>query len=139
MEFSLFIFMAIVFWGLAPIFGKLGLKKLDPILALTIRTFVIALIMLVICVMTGRVSDIGNVEIKDVMFIGAEGIFASILGHFAYYYALKLGDVSRVSPLIAAYPAVTVLAAFLVLGEKLTVNKVLGLAAVIFGIVLMRK
>jgi transporter family protein len=138
-EFSLFIAMAVIFWGLAPIFSKLGLKKLDPMLALTIRTLVIAVIMLVVCAVTGKIADIGHVRSKDILLISAEGIFAAILGQFAYYAALKLGDASKVAPLVAVYPAVTVLAAILFLGEKLTWNKVTGLVIIIVGIFIIKK
>lgn len=34
--------LAMLLWGLAPILGKLGLVRLDPYTALTIRTVVIA-------------------------------------------------------------------------------------------------
>ena len=32
------------FWGIAPIFGKIGLAKINPYLALAIRSFIISFI-----------------------------------------------------------------------------------------------
>jgi transporter family protein len=84
-------------------------------------------------------SQLPAFTVKEVLFIGAEGIFASLLGHFCYYYALKLGDVTRVSPILAAAPVITVIAAVLLLGEKLTLNKLAGIAAVILGVLLLKK
>lgn len=138
MEFAFFILLTIIFWGIAPIFAKVGLVKVEPIVGLAIRTFVISIILLVICLVTGKFASIGQVSMRDILFISAEGICASLLGHFAYYYSLKLGDVTKVSPLLAAYPVITVLAAILFLGEKLTWNKFAGLIIIIFGVILVK-
>lgn len=139
MGFFTFILLTIIFWGIAPIFGKIGLVKVEPVVGLAIRTFVISSILLVFCLFTGKLSNFNQVTYKDVFFIGAEGIFASLLGHFAYYYALKLGDVSKVSPLLATYPVVTVFTAILFLGEKFTWNKFVGLIAIIAGVILVKR
>lgn len=53
------------------------------------------------------------------------------------FLALGTGDVSRVVPIGAAYPAVTVLAAALLLDEPLTTVRVAGTALVILGVVLV--
>lgn len=139
MGFYTFVLLTIIFWGIAPIFGKIGLVKVEPIVGLAIRTFIISIILLIFCLFTGKFSSFNQVTYKDALFLGAEGIFASLLGHLAYYYALKLGDVSKVSPLLAAYPAVTVLAAILFLGEKFTWNKFVGLIAIIAGVILVKR
>jgi len=139
MGFLTFVILTIIFWGIAPIFGKIGLVKVEPIVGLAIRTFIISIILLVICLVTGKFTSFNQVTMRDVLFIGAEGICASLLGHFAYYYALKLGDVSKVSPLLAAYPVVTVFAAILFLGEKFTWNKFVGLITIIAGVILVKR
>ena len=69
----------------------------------------------------------------------AGGICAALLGHLAYYYALKLGDVSLVSPVIAAFPVVTVLLAFLLLGEKYTPGKLMGTLLIVLGVFVINK
>lgn len=139
MDFMFFIALTILFWGLAPIFGKIGLVNVEPLVGLAIRTLVIGLILAAVCILTGKISQIAQVSPRDIFFIGAEGICASLLGHLAYYYSLKLGDVSTVFPLLAAYPAVTVLLAVLLLGEQFTWNKFLGVAAIIIGVILVRR
>lgn len=139
MGFLTFVILTIIFWGIAPIFGKIGLTKVEPIVGLAIRTFIISIILLVFCLVTGKFSSFSQVTVRDVLFIGAEGICASLLGHFAYYYALKLGDVSKVSPLLASYPVVTVLVAILFLGEKFTWNKLVGLITIIAGVILVKR
>ncbi|MCL4424521.1 MAG: EamA family transporter [Firmicutes bacterium] len=60
-------------------------------------------------------------------------------GHLAYYYALKSGEASRVTPVTAAYPVVTVLLVCLLLGEKLTWSKVVGVLLIVAGVILLKK
>jgi len=126
------------FWGIAPIFGKLGLAKINPFLALAIRSFVIAFIMLIIVAIRGDFKELAGLQLKSVSFIAIEGIFASLIGHFAYYYALKLGETSRVVPIASAFPIITIAAAAIFLTEKMTLLKGAGAALILAGIFLMR-
>lgn len=130
--------IAMVFWGIAPIFGKLGLGEVQPLVALTIRSVLISLILLVAVTVTGQWSSLSEVPAKSVMFIGIEGICAALLGQLAYYFALKFGDVGTVSPLVAAFPLIAMLLGVLFLGEKMTFYKVLASVFIVFGIVLIK-
>ncbi|KUO75855.1 MAG: hypothetical protein APF81_05340 [Desulfosporosinus sp. BRH_c37] len=139
MGFFTFVILTIMFWGIAPVFGKIGIQNVDPLLGLAIRSFIVSIILLATCLLTGKFASVGQVAFKDVLFIGAEGIIASLLGQFAYYYALKLGDISKVAPMFATYPAVTVIVAILFLGEKFTWNKFIGLITIIVGVILVKR
>jgi len=128
----------LLFWGIAPVFGKLGVAKVNPYTALAVRSFIIALIMLVIVLIRGDFKEFASLDLRSVTFIGLEGIFASLIGHFTYYYALKLGDASRVVPIVSAYSLITILAAVIFLSEKMTVYKGAGALLVIAGVFLLR-
>jgi len=130
--------ITMIFWGAAPIFGKIGLTKINPYIALAIRSFIVALIMLIIISIRGDFRELIKVDLKSVAFIGLEGIFASLIGHFAYYYALKLGETSKIVPITSAFPLITVLIAIIFLSEKITLFKGSGILLIIAGIVLLR-
>lgn len=130
--------ITLVFWGAAPIFGKIGLTKLNPYIALAIRSFVVAIIMLIIISVRGDFRELIKVDLKSVAFIGLEGVLASLIGHFAYYYALKLGETSKVVPITSAFPLITVLIAVIFLAEKITVFKGSGILLILAGIILLR-
>jgi bacterial/archaeal transporter family protein len=53
------------------------------------------------------------------------------------FLALSIGDASRVVPAAAAYPAVTVIAAAILLNESLTIPRVAGTAIVVTGVILI--
>ena len=127
-----------LFWGLAPIFGKLGLASVNPLSALTIRSLVISAILLVIAVWTGQWKSLLQIAPREASFLALEGICAALLGQLAYYYALKFGDVSQVTPVVAAFPVVALLLAFAVLGEQITATKIVAAILITTGIVLLR-
>lgn len=139
MKSFFFALVGAALWGLAPILGKLGLVAVEPTLALSLRTFLISIILLIWFIFTGQWTNLTNLPTKSLLFLAGEGILASLLGHLAYYYALKYGEASRVSPVMASYPLLTVFLAVLLLGEKFSWYKVAGALLVLGGVVLLKK
>jgi transporter family protein len=132
-----YILIAIVFWGLAPIFGKLGLEKIDPLLAISIRTLGLATIIMLVLAFSGRWRELGGVDTRSGALIIVEGIFAGLLAHFAYYFALRAGEVSRTVLLVRGAPIITVLLGIILFGEKLSLTELSGMVLIIAGSVLM--
>ncbi|MCL4386737.1 MAG: EamA family transporter [Actinobacteria bacterium] len=130
--------ITMIFWGAAPIFGKIGLTKINPYMALAIRSFIVSLILLIILLIRGDIRELVKVDLKSIAFIGIEGIFAALIGQFAYYYALKLGETSKIVPIASAFPLITLLIAVIFLSEKITIIKSSGILLIIAGIILLR-
>ncbi len=124
--------------GLAPIFGKFGLKNVDPAVALSIRSFFISAIMLGWLMLNRDINPVTNISSGGWIFIALEGLCAALLGQLFYYYALKSGDASMVVPLIASFPLFTFIIASIFLGDKVTLTKIAGLGLIIMGVVLIR-
>jgi transporter family protein len=70
--------------------------------------------------------------------LATEGILASLIGHFAYYWAQKTGDLSRVVPVAAAAPLITVLLAWMVLSETPHWRHGVGAALIFAGAALIK-
>lgn len=134
-----FALLAMLCWGIGPIFSKLGLTKIEPFTALTIRMVAVAGIMILAGLITGKFSAVAQVNWKAASFIIGEGILAALLGQLAYYYAIKGGEVSLVSPLVAAFPLVTVMLAILFLGENPSVHKIVGAMLITAGVVIIQR
>ena len=132
-----YLLLAVVFWGIAPIFGKLGLEKVDPVLAISLRSFGISVILFLVLVFSGRLEGFWEMDRRSGGLILAEGICAGLLGHFAYYSALKAGEVSYTVLLARSAPIVTVVLSYLVLGERLSGLQLGGIALILAGSVLM--
>lgn len=130
--------VAMVFWGVSPIFGKLGLGSMQPLAALTIRSLVVSGILLITVTAFGQWGNVAEVTAKGATYIALEGICAALLGQLAYYYALKFGEVGRVSPIVAAFPLVALFLGIIFLGEKVTFYKVAAALLIVTGIVLLK-
>jgi len=125
-------------WGAAPIFGKLGVAKADPLAGLTFRTTVVAALLLPTLLLSGKLGDLTRLTHPQMLCLAAEGVLASLIGHFAYYFALKLGNPASITPIAAAFPLVTVA---LLWGSRLQhVNwgHGLGAALIIAGVLVMK-
>jgi len=136
--FLAFALSASLLWGVAPIFGKLGLRTADPATALLVRTLGVAVIMTAWALASGAFSRVAALGWRPVVFLLAEGVLASLAGHFVYLYALKLAEAGRVVPVAATYPLFTVAVAAVFLGESLTWQKVLGALLVAAGVWLLK-
>jgi transporter family protein len=130
--------VAIFFWGLGPILAKLGLTTVAPVPALTIRSVGVALTLLVVLAVRGGIGELRAVDPKAAMYLLADGLTGSLLAHLAYYYALSLGQASKVVPVSAAYPVLGLILAALILGEKLTLGRIAGSLLIVLGVLVVR-
>lgn len=124
-------------WGLAPIFGKLGLAGVNAVTALSLRTFIAALMVLGWVVMNKTYHDFGNMPPLFWIFIAIEAILATLVGDLAYFVALKYGNVNQVSLVMACAPVVTLLSSYFFLGEMVSVYQVIGALLITAGLTLV--
>lgn len=127
-----------VLWGIAPLLEKLGLVKLDPALAVAVRSFSISLCMFIYLVGSGRLPELRTVDTHSLLWLAGSGICAGLFGHVTYFYALKFGEASRIVPMVGSFPLFTVLLAILLFGESLTWTKFVGAVLIIAGLALLK-
>ena len=73
------------------------------------------------------------------MALGGSGLIAGVLGMFTYFSLLKGGEASKIVPLTAAYPLVTALLSLVILGEKLSPLRLLGIFFTILGLIILQR
>lgn len=121
------------FASLVAIFGKIGIKTVDSNLAVAIRTLIIVFFAWGIVFVQGNASDLWKISKYSYVFIALSAI-ATGLSWLFYYKALQLGEVSRIAPIDKLSVALTIVLAFLFLGEKPTIPNVCGGLLVTAGI-----
>jgi len=126
-------------WGVAPLLGKLGLQKTDAFTGLCVRSFAVSALLLVALFTSGHHRHLSELTLRGTAYLVGEGILASLIGHFAYYLALKYGEASRVVPLASSFPLFALAGAALFLAEKLTPAKLGGVALIVVGALLCRR
>jgi len=133
----LFAFFGVLCWGLAPIFGKLGLQGVNPVTALSLRTFMAAIMVFSWVSVTRGFSDIINVSPSLWIYIMIEAILATLLGDLAYFIALKYGNVNQVSIIMSCAPVITMLASFFFLEEYASNRQIFGGLLITLGLALV--
>ncbi len=124
-------------WGIAPVFGKLGLSQTTPMAGLAMRTFLSASILTVWAARHGTFQQMKEIPLKAIIFLGIEGILATLVGDWAYYGALKYGEVSVVTLVLSCSPVITMLVAGVFLNEQITWLRVIGVLLAMLGLTLV--
>lgn len=130
-------FLAMLCWGLAPLFGKLGLLYMHSITALSIRTLIAATLILSWQIVFGQPQYFHAIPLKSLIFIGVEALLATLVGDLAYFMALKRGNINQVTLIMSSSPLVTMLAAYVFLGERATALQITGAVLIVSGLVLV--
>jgi transporter family protein len=105
--------------------------RIDPWVGLAMRSFIITLIMLVWIIV--------QIEFSTWGLICSEGILASLLGHLAYFYAIKYGMISRVIPITSAFPLIALLGGLFLFSERISWDRLVGAIMIIVGIIIIRR
>lgn len=135
----LWLFFAVAsafFAGITAILAKIGVKNTDSTVATAIRTIVILLFSWLLVFLTGAQGSLSLVDGESLLFLILSGLSTGASWLF-YFKALVHGDVNKVAPIDKSSTILTILLAFLLLGEPITPGKAAGIIAMGLGTGLM--
>lgn len=135
MNWIVYAVLSAFFASLVAIFGKIGIKGVDSNLAVAIRTVIIVFFAWAVVWIQGNAGDLTKISRYSLVFIVLSAI-ATGLSWLFYYKALQLGEASRVAPIDKLSVALTVVLAFVFLGEKPTPGNILGGLFVTAGVLI---
>ena len=127
--------LSAAFAGATAILGKLGVAGLPSNLATAIRTLVILVFAWAIVLGRGEHRALAAVDRRTLIFLILSGVTTG-LSWLAYFRALQLGPASRVAPIDKLSLPLTILLAWVVLGEALTFKSALGVGLMAAGALL---
>lgn len=133
MNYIAYALLSAFFASLVAIFGKIGIKGVNSNLAVAIRTVIIVGFSWIIVFAEGTVNQISKISRHSWIFIILSAI-ATGLSWLFYYKALQLGEASKVAPIDKLSVALTIILAFVFLGEKPTFGNILGGSLVAAGV-----
>lgn len=122
--------------ALVAIFGKIGLKNVDPTLATTVRAGIMFIFMLLVSLTFKKFGGLSALSGKPLLMIISAGI-AGALSWFFYFLALKTGTASNVSSIDRLSVVLVIIMAALFLGEKFTAQVALGAVLMTVGAILV--
>lgn len=122
---AIFALLSAVFAALTSIFAKIGIENVNSNLATAIRTVVVLVMAWGIVLMTGKLNQLPDVSSKSWIFLILSGL-ATGLSWLCYFYALQIGEASKVVPVDKFSVVITMVMAFFILGETVTVKTIIG-------------
>lgn len=120
-----FALLSALFAALTSILAKVGIRGINSNLATAIRTIVVLFMAWGMVFITGAQRNIKDISSKGWRFLILSGI-ATGLSWLFYYKALQMGDASKVVPIDKLSVVITMILAFVFLGEAMTVKTVIG-------------
>ena len=120
-----FALLSAVFAALTSILAKIGIEGVNSNLATAIRTVVVLVMAWGLVFLTGKQAGIADITTRGWVFLTLSGV-ATGLSWLFYFYALQMGEASKVVPIDKFSVVISMVLAFLILGEKLTILKVVG-------------
>lgn len=127
-----FALLSALFAALTSIFAKIGMEGINSNLATAIRTVVVLIMAWIIVFMTGKHNQIADITTRSWIYLVLSGL-ATGLSWLCYFYALQIGEASKVVPIDKFSVVITMVLAFVVLGETVTIKTVIGGALITLG------
>lgn len=122
----LFAFGSALFSGATAILAKAGIRNTDSNVVTALRTIVVLLFSWLMAFLTGSIHEIQNVNTKTIIFLILSGI-ATGASWLCYFKALQIGNINKVTPVDKSSTILTMILAFIFLGEKITTIKVISI------------
>lgn len=136
MSWILFAFGSAFFAGVTAILAKIGIRDVNSNVATAIRTVVILIFSWAIVFLVGSWRTIPDLTLRTITFLILSGL-ATGASWLCYFRALQLGDVNKVTPIDKSSTVLTIILAFILLGEPVGFFQVAGMIAIAVGTFLM--
>ena len=129
---SIFAILSAIFAALTSILAKVGIEGVNSNLATAVRTIVVVLMAWFMVFVTGNLNGIIDISKKSWLFLILSGL-ATGASWLCYYKALQLGEASKVVPIDKLSIVITIILAFVFLGEQLTLKTLIGCCLIVTG------
>ena len=132
----IFAILSAIFAALTSILAKIGIEGVNSNLATAIRTIVVVLMAWFMVFITRNQNGIVDISKKSWIFLILSGL-ATGASWLCYYKALQLGEASKVVPIDKLSIVITIVLAFIFLGEQITLKTLIGCCLIVIGTFVM--
>ena len=127
----IFALLSAFFAGITAVLSKVGIKNVNSDLGTAIRTIVVFVFAWLMVFVVDAWDGITSITSKTLIFLVLSGLVTGA-SWLCYFKALKLGDVNKVAPIDKSSTVLTMIFAFVFLGEKITILK--GICIILIGL-----
>ena len=124
------------FAGITAVLAKVGMKNVNSTLATAIRTVVVLVFSWWMVFLVGSQAEITRLSGCTLFYLVLSGLSTGA-SWLCYFRALQLGDVNKVAPIDKSSTVLTILLAFLLLGEPVSAPQIVGVLGIGIGTLLM--
>ena len=124
------------FAGITSILAKCGIKKTDSNVATAVRTFVVLIFSWLMVFVVGSQNQLTTLSLKNLLFLVLSGL-ATGASWLCYFHALQIGNINKVGPVDKYSTVLTIILAFILLGEPVSIYKLMGIVGIGVGTWLM--
>ena len=125
-----------LFAGATAILAKCGIRKTDSTVATAIRTIVVLVFAWIMVLVAGSQDQLESLGGTTLLFLILSGL-ATGASWLCYFRALQIGDINKVVPIDKSSTVLTILLAFLLLGEPIGLFQGIGVVLIGAGTFLM--
>ena len=122
--------------GLTSILAKCGIRKTDSDVATAVRTVVVVVFAWTMVGVAGSFGRIADIDARSLLFLILSGL-ATGASWLCYFRALQLGDVNKVVPVDKSSTVLTIVLAFVFLGERVSLATAAAVASIGLGTLMM--
>lgn len=128
--------LSAVFAAATSILAKIGIDGVDSNLATALRTVVVLIMAWGMVFLTHSQGGISTITQRSWLFLILSGL-ATGASWLCYFYAIKIGDVSKVVPIDKCSLILTIIFAAIFLGEAFTWKTLIGSLLIMAGTMVM--
>ena len=124
------------FAGITAVLAKIGIEHVNSTLATALRTVVVLAFSWLMVFVVGSQGGIAQISGTTLLILMLSGLSTGA-SWLCYFKALQLGDVNKVAPIDKSSTVLTILLAFIFLGEPVSIPQALGVVGIGVGTLLM--
>lgn len=124
------------FAGITAVLAKIGIENVNSTLATALRTVVVLAFSWLMVFVVGSQGGIAQISGTTLLFLVLSGLSTGA-SWLCYFKALQLGDVNKVAPIDKSSTVLTILLAFIFLGDPVSIPQALGVVGIGVGTLLM--
>ncbi len=135
---DLIIFGCVISWAVYSLVGKLVLKRLSPLLAVTWASILGTILFLPLAHndLTQNFASLPNIVFYSVLYLG---IFGTAIGFVFFYEVMNVLGATKTGIYISFVPVFATLFSILLLGEKISISFILAGVLTLTGVYLVNK
>ena len=131
MEGWVYALLAVLVWGIEAIIVRGAGDGVDPLVGTGIGCIAAGLVFAVYLGATGKINS--DILTRSGFYYGLAGVTSFAVGHYFYYTAINKSGASLSASLVATYPLLTVILAWLLFDEQITLKSGLGTLLIVIG------